>query len=339
MPSKTSNARILSLMRIMTDNRAQRDVQSLAKHFGTSEKTIRRDIDELRSNGIVILESIESNNRKSYLIDKTSIPPLKLNFDEALMVFLGTSSLSAFRGTSLDHASRSAIDKLRLQIGESEANYLEKLLPRIRSSKNFEIPGVDRYVVDELMVAIEDERAIFIEYLSAKSTEPLTYDIYPYGMAEHKGCLYVVGHSCHHEEIRTWKVDRILDAELTSFPFTRPTTFDLSAYLSTGFGVISGDEEWTIKIRFTGTAVRYVTDRMYHQSQSNAAQADGSLIVTFRLSSLTEVRSWILSFGSAAEVLEPRELREDIQREVHQLQSIYGSASLASVDSTLGKNK
>lgn len=339
MHSKSSNARILSLMRIMADCSAQRDVQSLAKHFGTSEKTIRRDIGELRSNGIVILESLEYNNRKSYYIDKTSLPPLKLNFDEALMVFLGTSSLSAFQHTGLDQASRSALDKLRLHIGESESKYLDKLLPRIRLPKNFEVPGVDRYVVDELMVAIEDERAIFIEYLSAKSTEPLTYDIYPYGMAEHKGSLYVVGYSCHHGEIRIWKVDRILDAELTAFPFARPATFDISAYLSTGFGVVAGDEEWSIKIRFTGTAVRYVTDRMYHQSQSSAAQADGSVIVTFRLSSLTEVKSWILSFGSAAEVLEPRELRQDIQCEVHQLQSIYDSMPIASVDSTLGKSK
>jgi predicted DNA-binding transcriptional regulator YafY len=323
----------------MADRRAQRDIQSLAKHFGTSEKTIRRDIDELRSNGIAIIESIESNNRKSYYIDKTSLPPLKLNFDEALMVFLGTSSLTAFHGTSLSQASRSALDKLRLHIGESESNYLDKLLPRIHSPKNFEVPGLDRYVVDELMVAIEDERAIFIEYLSAKSTEPLTYDINPYGMAEYKGCLYVVGHSCHHNEIRMWKVDRILDAELTSFPFTRPANFDLSAYLSTGFGVVSGDGEWSIKIRFTGTAVRYVTDRMYHQSQCSTAQADGSVIVSFSLSSLTEVKSWILSFGSAAEVLEPRELRLELQREVQQLQCIYGGTPLESVDSKSGKSK
>lgn len=336
MPSKSSNARILSLMWILADRRVERDIQSLATHFGTSEKTIRRDIVELRSSGVVILESLESNNRKSYWIDKTSLPPLKLNFDEALAVFLGTSSLNAFHGTSLDHAARSALEKLRLHIGESESKYLDKLLPRIHSSKNFEVPGLERCVADELLVAIEDERAIFIEYLSAKSTEPLTYDIHPYGMAEHKGCLYVVGHSCHHDEIRTWKVDRILKAELTSFPFTRPAAFNISAYFSTGFGVVAGDEEWFIKIRYTGTAVRYVTDRMYHPSQSSVAQTDGSVIVTFNLGSLTEIKSWILSFGSAAEVLEPRELRQDIQNELHQLQSVYGSTP---VDSKLGKKQ
>jgi predicted DNA-binding transcriptional regulator YafY len=339
MLGKSSNARILSLMQVLSDCRAERDVQSLAARFATSEKTIRRDIAELRSNGIDIIESREANNRKIYAIGKTSLPPLKLNFDEALMVFLGTSSLTAFQGTSLNQAARSALEKLRLHIGELESKYLDKLLPRFHSPKNFEVPGLDRYVVDELMVAIEDELAIFIEYLSAKSTEPLTYDIHPYGMAEHKGCLYVVGHSCHHDEIRTWKVDRILNAELTSFPFARPTTFDILDYFSTSFGVIAGDEEWFIKVRFTGAAVRYVTDRTYHPSQSSVSQSDGSVIVTFRLSSLAEIKSWILSFGSAAEVLEPKELRRTIQQELHQLQVFYSHTPFATVDSTLGEDK
>jgi predicted DNA-binding transcriptional regulator YafY len=339
MLGKSSNTRILSLMQILADCRAERDVQSLAAYFATSEKTIRRDIAELRSNGIVILESREAHNRKIYSIDKVSLPPLTLNFDETLMVFLGTSSLTAFQGSNFNQAAQSALQKLRLHIGELESKYLDKLLPRIHSRKNFAVPGLDRYVVDDLMVAIEDERAIFIEYLSAKSTEPLTYDIYPYGMAEHKGCLYVVGHSCHHNEIRTWKVDRILDAELTSFPFTRPTSFDLSTYFSTGFGVVTSDEEWLINVRFMGSAVRYVTDRMYHPSQSVAAQADGSVIVNFSLSSLTEIKSWILSFGSAAEVLEPRELRRAIQQELHQLQAVYSHTNLATADSTLGEKK
>jgi predicted DNA-binding transcriptional regulator YafY len=130
-----------------------------------------------------------------------------------------------------------------------------------------------------------------------------------------------------------------LNAQLTSIPFARPTTFDISAYFSTGFGVVTGDEEWFIKVRFTGSAVRYVTDRMYHPSQSIAAQADGSVIVNFILSSLTEIKSWILSFGSSAEVLEPKEFRRAIQQELHQLQVIYSHTSFATVNSTLGENK
>ena len=34
-------------------------------------------------------------------------------------------------------------------------------------------------VIDELMVGIEDRRAVFITYQSLQATEAVTYDIYP----------------------------------------------------------------------------------------------------------------------------------------------------------------
>ena len=36
-------------------------------------------------------------------------------------------------------------------------------------------------LVDRLAQAIEDRRAVFLTYQSLRSTEPVTYDAYPYG--------------------------------------------------------------------------------------------------------------------------------------------------------------
>jgi len=339
MPDFSPVARILTLMRVLADEHMDRDISSLASFIGTSTKTIRRDIAELKSQGIVISERSESNNRKVYSIDKSTLPPLKLTFDEALAIVFGTKTLSGFEGTGLEEAARSAISKIRTFLGEPESQYLDKVLPRIHASKKYEAFCKNRSVVDELMVALEDERAIFIEYASAKSTEPLTYDIYPYGMSEHKGALYVVGYSCHHSEVRTWKVDRILDAELTLFPFKRPGDFDLANYLSTAFGVVSGDDLHSIKIRFTGSAVRYVCERKYHPSQQYEQQLDGSVIVTVELSSLLEIKSWVFSFGSSAEVIQPLELRHGIEEEIRQLQEVYGNSTNQRPHSSVGRKE
>lgn len=324
-------------MRVLADEHMDRDITSLASLIGTSSKTIRRDISELKSQGILISEVSEANNRKVYSIDKSALPPLKLTFDEALAIFFGTKSLSGFEGTGFEEAAISAISKLRTFLGEPESQYLDKVLPRIHSSKRHEALCNNRSVVDDLMVALEDERAIFIEYASAKSTEPLTYDIYPYGMSEHKGGLYVFGYSCHHGEVRTWKVDRILDAELTLFPFKRPEDFDIANYLKTAFGVVAGDDLQLVKIRFTGSAVRYVCERRYHPTQQVEKQADGSVHLTVELSSILEIKSWILSFGSSAEVLQPPELRKSIEEEIRHLQRVYGSSSIQRPHSSTGE--
>jgi len=52
-------------------------------------------------------------------------------------------------------------------------------------------------------------------------------------------------------------------------------------------------------------------------------QRDGSLLAELRLSSTAELKPWILSFGPAAEVLEPPSLREEIAAELEQMLTAY----------------
>ncbi len=324
MPEQTAIARVLSLLRILADPAQDRDIVNLANRFNTSIKTVRRDIQELRSNGVLVSEDAGPFNRKTYSIQRDELPPLRLTYDEALAIFLGKTSMIAFAETGLEQAATNAFEKLRLTLGETESKYVDKLMSRIHFIQHESIGPKDRTVVDDLLVAIEDNRAIFIEYLSASSTEPLTYDIFPYGMAEHKGSLYIVGFSCHHSEIRTWKVERIHSTELTLFPFQRPTDFDVARYFDGAFAIIVGSLKQKVRVRFDKSAVRYVCEKRFHSSQQNEIQSDGSAIVHFLLSSLIEIRSWVLSFGSRAEVLEPVELRTALRVEVDELAQVYG---------------
>ena len=323
MPEQTAIARVLLLLRILADPTHERDIASLAIRFNTSVKTVRRDIQELRSHGVAVSEDNGPFNRKTYSIQRDELPPLRLTYDEALAIFLGKASMSVFAETGLEQAATSGFQKLRLTLGETESNYVDKLLKRIHFTKLESIGSKDRSVVDDLLVAIEDCRATFIEYLSASSTEPLTYDIYPYGLAEHKGSLYVVGFSCHHSEVRTWKLERIHSTELTLFPFTRPADFDLALYFEGAFAIVAGSKKQTVRIRFDASAVRYVCEKRFHPSQENEMQSDGGVIVQFSLSSLIEIRSWVLSFGCHAEVFEPIELRISLRGEAEQLAQVY----------------
>lgn len=319
----TSNARIISMMRLLANPSNQLDVKSLAAQFQTSEKTIRRDLKDLKDQGVQIQEAIGPKNQKVYSLDRMSLPPMQLTFDEALAVFLGQSQLNAFVGSGVEDAAISALEKIRLWLGKPEARYVEKISERIHFSRHQGVRADRSEVIDSLMIALEDSRAIFIEYQSAQSTEPLTYDIYPYGLAEHRESLYVVGHSSHHNEIRTWKVDRIRSTELTLFPFKRPADFGIGKFFEGAFSIVTGHQPQNIRIRFTGTAVQYVCEKQFHVSQQTDLQPDGSVFIGLRLTSLVEVKSWVLSFGCKAEVLEPQELRAAIVDELRQLSQLY----------------
>jgi predicted DNA-binding transcriptional regulator YafY len=74
----------------------------------------------------------------------------------------------------------------------------------------------------------------------------------------------------------------------------------------------------------TPEAVTYVAERQWSKDQEIVLHEDGSLTLTMTAQSRLEVLSWALSLGSAAEVLEPQWLREEIKAEVAALTEIYG---------------
>ncbi len=167
----------------------------------------------MRELGIPIQDRVSAHGRKTFDIPRDAIPRIKFTYDEALALLLCQAQASVYEGTSLRESSQTAFEKIHVALGPLEKKYLDRMLPRLHRS----VVGGDYHshndVIEALTLGIEDSRATFITYHRANSTEPVTYDIHPYALAEHCGNLYVVGFSCHHDEIRTWKIDRMLDAE------------------------------------------------------------------------------------------------------------------------------
>ncbi len=310
------------LLRLLSIGTGEVGVESLARELGVSIKTIRRDVAAMQALGVAIEEQTHAHGRKTYRLSKQAVRQIKFNYDEALSLILCQASASAFDGTPLGEAAGSGFEKIRAALGPLEQDYVERMLPRIHRSRVGSDYSGHGEIVEALTLGIEESRATFVTYHSARSTEPVTYDIHPYGLAEHRGTLYVVGYSCHRERVQTWKVDRMLDAEVTKVPFTRPRDFDMREHFEGAFAVVAGNQPVRVRVRFTGTAARYVNEKRMHASQQVIVQSDGTAEVTFDLSSTFEIKSWILSFGSAAIVLEPETLRVEIQQEL-------GSAILA----------
>jgi proteasome accessory factor B len=70
-----------------------------------------------------------------------------------------------------------------------------------------------------------------------------------------------------------------------------------------------------------------VKERIWHPTQEIREQVDGSLIITLEVPINYEIVSWILGFGSAAEVLSPATLKERIVQELDDARGRYGSRS------------
>ncbi|MBW1870377.1 MAG: WYL domain-containing protein [Deltaproteobacteria bacterium] len=72
----------------------------------------------------------------------------------------------------------------------------------------------------------------------------------------------------------------------------------------------------------------YIKEKIWHESQQIHPQDDGSIIFEADVAGTDEIRFWIMTWGSKAEVLEPASLREEIRAEAEMMAKQYEKAVL-----------
>ncbi len=300
-------------------------VQEMAQELEVTDKTIRRDLNTFKSVGMPIEERIRDHGQKRWsLTHGNGHADLSFSMDEALAFYLGRRFLEPMAGTLFWEAAQNGFKKIRACLGKATLEHLEKVAGCLHHTT----VGASDYtrkidLIDELMEGIEKRKVTLINYQSLGATEPVEYEIHPYGIMYHRGSLYLVVRSTDHGKILHFKVDRIDQAEAQTLAFEPPEGFSLEQHLADSFGVFQGDGDVAVKVRFLPPVVRYVEESKWHASQKLSRQHDGSLMAEFRLSTTEEIMRWILSFGRNAIVIEPSELREEVREELEVLLRDY----------------
>lgn len=325
MAAASSLIRQWTLLRRLSRPNEGLTVKQMAAELGVSLKTIRRDLETFRRVGFPLQETVGQFGRKRWSIDMAQpAAGLCFAFDEALALYVARRLMEPLAGTPFWDAAQRAFRKVRATLGAEAIKYVDRFGRLFHQT----MIGLSDYsqkteLIDCLLIAIEDCRTARLTYRSLRSSEPVTYEIHPYGLIHHRGSLYLVGRFAEHEEIRHWKIDRMDRAELTDSHFTRPADFDLAAHMARSFGVFHEAGAVHVRVRFSAEVARYVGEKLWHPSQQFRFQPDGRLVAEFDLDGTEEIKRWILSFGRHAEVLAPEELRREIRVEVDAVLAAY----------------
>jgi len=302
-----------TLLQTLSARRNGVTLREMSNETAVSQKTIFRDLQLLRRVGFPVQETVGDHGRKHWKLDGAGgLPALGFTLEEAAALYLGRQFLEGLAGTLFWSGAQSAFRKIQAALGEPALRHLAKLAAAVYLKTHALTDYSGRAtLIDQLMVAIEDRRLTVITYQSLRTTEPVTlYDLHPYALVHHRGALYVIGWSKDHDDIRTFKVDRISHVEVHGLQFERPADFDPARFLAHSFGIFDGHHPpQTARVRFSPAVVRILQEKTFHPSQRLHPQTDGSTVAEFALSSFEEFQSWLLSFGPHAEVLEPEGLR------------------------------
>jgi predicted DNA-binding transcriptional regulator YafY len=317
------------LLKALTSRRRELTVKEMAVEVGVCEKTIRRDLELFRSVGFPVEETIGARGRKSWRMKESwGQPPLAFDFEEAAALYVSRRLLDPLEDTWIGEASRNAFAKIKSSLGSNVLIYLD------RFHRWFYTTSPDRHdyanrsqVISDLQIALEDRRSVRLSYCSEHDVAPSTREVIPHSFVKHHGALYLSAHAQGDAKEKTYKVDRIESVALGASPAHPPDGFDITSHMANSFGVYQSDgPSMTVKVRFAPAVARYVAESRRHTSQRLTHEPDGGLIADFTLTSTVEIKSWILSFGAKAVVLEPETLRQEVAADLARALAAYNNA-------------
>ena len=126
--------------------------------------------------------------------------------------------------------------------------------------------------------AVEGPHPLRILYQALHAEQPVPRVVRPYGMAYRGTALYLIGFCELREEIRIFRANRILEAQVLSSTFERPADFDLEQYLSDVWGIEFGPL-MHVRVRFDRSVARLVRETVWHPSQRVEEEEGGSVIL------------------------------------------------------------
>lgn len=158
--------------------------------------------------------------------------------------------------------------------------------------------------------------------------EPFTTTFAPY-LLEPSAigfATYAIGHSGISNELRTYKLERVLSAKLTREEYTIPLDFPGLELLHNSWSIYYGEETVQVTLRFHPEVARRVQESNWHPSQQLAWDPNqpGYLLLTIEVADVTDLKPWIRTWGANCEVISPIELRDEMMGEARRLAHLYG---------------
>ncbi len=317
-------ARLLSVASILY-SRGSGDagvaVGEIAKLTGMTARTVYRDINALDEElGVPVFQA----GRGRYGIDrKFFLPPLRLSVPEAIVLFLA-ARLMARWSDQYDPAVVSAFTKLADLLPQPIARHVAAAMvvvgahdPNEPFSRSFS--AVAR--------GWAEGRVVEMTYAPGTGDEKRTR-VQPYFLEPDAALrsVYLIAYDEAAAAMRTYKVERIRTATLTSARYEIPDAFDPDRWLANSWGIWSSDSTPTadVRLRFDASVAHRVREAVWHRSQTLTERGDGGVELAVTVAGIVEIRPWILSWGEAVEVLEPPELREAIAASVRDAAARYG---------------
>jgi predicted DNA-binding transcriptional regulator YafY len=309
--------RQLDILRTLQARQYGVRAKELAEEFGVTVRTIQRDLGDLGEAGFPLYNERRGGQHVYwYLMQSKELPSINFPLLEVASLLFLEDMADALEGTPFKDHLHAALRRISLTLPEPALRFLRRAAhmytPFVRGGKSY---VESSQIIEDLNQALLERRVCRVTYQTADSKICKTYPIEPLRLFYFRGGLYLISRVPAYNQLITQAVERIRALELTEERFEVPQDLSVEERLEHSFGVVY-EEPFDVKIQFSREQAPYIRERIWHPTQQIEEQEDGSLILSLHAGGRYEIKSWILSYGATARVLEPDWLRDQVAEEL-----------------------
>lgn len=148
----------------------------------------------------------------------------------------------------------------------------------------------------------------------------------PLGIVVRDQVFYLVCTLWDYEDVLQLALHRISELVLLDQPAHRPKGFTLDGYIRQGaFGYPVSKKPIHLRVLFEEGAALHLHETPLSKDQMLTSQADGRELLEASVQDTSELRWWLLGFGSGVEILGPKEVRHEFKSIVRKMAKRYKS--------------
>lgn len=302
--------RIHALHRILTASRYAVTVQRLQDELQCSRATVYRDLAYLRD---YLMAPVVGNGEAGFRYDHSDgsrfeLPGLWLSSEELYSLMAAQQLLMRSGGGVLSTALAPLQSRIEKLLGEHVGGR------RVPMERIRVLPHRGR-LLDEssfrnVATAVLDRRRLVFEYRARSTDEKTRRSVSPQRLTHYRENWYLDAWDHEREAVRSFSVDRIVNAKLQDEAARDVSDDELDLHLSASYGIFSGAPKGWATIVFSAKAARWVADEHWHSQQQGRFLPDGRYELKVPYSTGRELLMDVMHYGADAEIIEPQALRE-----------------------------
>lgn len=309
--------RLLTVLELLQSYR-QLSGAEIARRLEVDRRTVRRYIVMLQDMGIPV--EAERGPYGAYSLRRGyKLPPLLFTDAEAIALTLGLLAMREFRFPVDVAAVEGALAKTERVMPEALIHQVRGLQEAI----TFNVAPAPQLRQNDFVAllssAVKQRQRVHLTY-RAWGGEESERDFDPYGILFNEGYWYTAGY-CHlRQDLRTFRLDRVVALDAREGTFERPENFDTLGHVVRSLAFAPGTDRIEILMRTTMEEARRVTP----PDMGTLEEVEGG--VTLRRASyrLEWVAFFLLSLDFPVVVVQPPALRELIARMGERAEQIVG---------------